>query len=49
MDQHHATIVKVKPEPIMLLFYLLFFPEFPIIFTHYSLFILMLSPIILQI
>ena len=32
-----------KPEPIMLL---LFFPEFSIIFTHYSLFIPMPLPII---
>ena len=30
-----------------MLIYLLFLPEFPIIFTHYSLFIPMLSPIIL--
>ena len=31
-----------KPEPIsmlLILYYLLFFPEFPIIFTHYNVFV----------
>ena len=40
-------ILGIKPEPIMLLIFLLFIPEFPVIFTHYSLFIPMLSPIII--
>ena len=38
---HHNGLFTGKPEPII------FFPEFSIIFTYYSLFILMLSPIIL--
>ena len=41
-----ATTALCKPVPIMLLIYLLFLPEFPITFTHYSYFILMPSPII---
>ena len=36
----------IKPEPIMLSVLPLFLPEFPIIFTHYSYFIPMPSPII---
>ena len=36
-----------KHEPISYAFNFTFFPEFPIIFTHYSLFIPMLSSIIL--
>ena len=44
-DSRYQNPSKIlsKPEPIMLLI----LPNFPIIFTHYSLFIPMLSPIIL--
>ena len=45
----HFNGTEDTPEPIAWLcfqFYLLFLPEFPIIFTHYSYFIPMPSPII---
>ena len=42
----YCTYAMTNPEAIMLLVYPLFLPEIPIIFTHYSYFIPMPSPII---
>ena len=40
---HIPKWVGNKPEPIILLILPIFLPEFPTIFTHYSLFIPMLA------